>query len=144
MLLLNKFVDIKENEAVFQKALAENNTDIMWECCFIACTNLAKRIYANRGFIAQEDDLYDVIINSTMMVMRNITEKGHKPTALSAYCWTRVLCHVNGYGEDKFVRRLRPKLSSINRNEMLLNKYIEEELVSEENIEEEGELDNNE
>lgn len=143
MLLQDRYVDIRVNEENFQKALSENDSDTMWECIFFACTNIAKRIYANRGFIASEDTLHDVIMNSVMMCMRNITEKGHKPTALSAYCWTRVLCHINGYGEDKFVRRLRSKLSN-NMNEMLLNKYIEEELVIEENIEEEEELDNNE
>ena len=130
MPLLDKYVDVQANEAAFQKALAENDNEGMWTAVFFACQNIAKRIYANRGYIAQEDILYDVVMNSVMMVMRNIQERGHKPKQLSSYCWTRVLCHVNGFGDDKFVKKLKLKLSNIENG--YLQEYIEEANAEEE------------
>ena len=125
--MLQTNVDIAENEATFQEALLENNTDKMWECCFIACYNICKHIYSKRGYIAQEDDLYDKAMLSTMMVMRNIQERGAKPNKLSSYCYLRCLCHVNGYGcDDKFTKKLNVALSNIN-----VSDYIEEELYNE-------------
>lgn len=141
-MLLDSYVDKDLNESRFQEAQKVGDLDTMWECVFFACTNIAKRIYANRGFIASEDDLHDVVMDSTMMVMRNILERGVKPEKLSAYCYLRVFCHCNGYGTDKFVKKLKVKLSNI--NDSYLQEYLEEELVSEEKIEEEEELDNNE
>lgn len=122
---LTSFVDIKENEANFQKALAENDNDAMWSCVYIACTNICKSIYAKRGFIASEEDLYDVIMDSTMMVMRNIKERDVKPEKLSSYCYLRCLCHVNGYKQDKFKKKLEVALSNINMNDY---DYLVEEL----------------
>lgn len=119
-------IDIAKNEATFQQALLENDYDKIWECVFIACYNICKHIYSKRGFIAQEDDLYDTSINSTMMVMRNIQERGAKPEKLSSYCYLRCLCHVNGYGrDDKFIKKLNAKLSNINEKGYL-SEYIEE------------------
>lgn len=127
MPLLDKYVDIKANEATFQKALTENDYDKMWECVFIACYNICKHIYSKRGFIAQEDDLYDTTMLSTMMVMRNIQERGAKPEKLSSYVYLRCLCHANGYGcDDKFTKKLNAKLSNIS-----VSDYIEEELYNE-------------
>lgn len=126
MFLSSSYIDKEENEAAFQKALAENDNEGMWKAVFFACQNIAKRIYANRGYIASEDTLYDVVMNSVMMVMRNIQERGHRPKQLSSYCWTRVLCHINGFGEDKFVKKLNLKLSNINENGYL-QEYIDAE-----------------
>lgn len=120
MQLLDSYIDKEENEKNFQKALEENDVDKMWECVFITCNNIAKSIYASRGFVAQEDDLYDVAMESTMMVMRDITDKGRKPKKLSAYCYLRVLCHVNGYGQDKLSLKLKQELSNINTVKELL------------------------
>lgn len=123
MLQIDNFVDIKENESAFQKALKENNTEGMWKSVYIACYNICKSIYSKRGFIANDDDLYDTSINSTMMVMRNILERGVKPEKLSSYCYLRCLCHCNGYGTDKFSRKLEETISNMD-----ICDYINEEL----------------
>ena len=74
----NKYIDKDENEKNFQDALINNDTDGMWQAVFFTCQNICKSIYAKRGFIAQEDDLYDTAMNATEMVMRNILERGVK------------------------------------------------------------------
>lgn len=129
--MLQTNVDIAENEATFQEALLENNTDKMWECVFITCLNIAKSIYAKRGFVASDDLLYDTAMNATCMVMRNILERGAKPEKLSSYTYLRVLCFVNGYKEDKTSKKLKDALSNINGNNVFLSDYIEEELYNE-------------
>lgn len=126
MQLLDSYIDKEENEKNFQKALEENDVDKMWECVFIACYNIAKSIYAARGFVAQEDDLHDVSMEATTMVMRNILERGVKPDKLSSYCYLRVLCFVNGYKQDKFSLKLKQELSNINRKDYLIEELYDE------------------
>lgn len=124
--MLKTNIDKDENEKAFQQALLENNTDKMWECVYAACTNVCKSIYAKRGFVASEDILYDKSMEATMMVMRNILERGVRPEKLSSYVYLRCLCFINGYKEDRFAKKLEEKLSDL--NESFLNEYIEEEL----------------
>ena len=116
-----KYVDKDENEALFQDALNSGDYDTMWKCVFVACQNICKSILANRGYIAQEDELYDLAMDSTIMVMRNISERGAKPNKLSSYCYLRCLCYCNGYKQDKLSRKLKDILSNIN-----IREYIEE------------------
>ena len=121
-----RYIDRDENEKNFQEALSVYDTDTMWSCVFFACQNICKSIYSKRGFIAQEDDLYDTAMNATMMVMRNILERGAKPNKLSSYCYTRVLCYVNGYKEDKMSKKLKSAFSNINENGCLLKEYLDD------------------
>lgn len=107
-----KYIDKDENEQNFQKALINNDADGMWQAVFFTCQNICKSIYAKRGFIASEDDLYDTAMNATEMVMRNILERGVKPEKLSSYCYTRCLCFANGYKQDKMSRKLKDFLSN--------------------------------
>ena len=107
-----KYINKDENEQNFQKALINNDADGMWQAVFFTCQNICKSIYAKRGFIASEDDLYDTAMNATEMVMRNILERGVKPEKLSSYCYTRCLCFANGYKQDKMTRKLKDLLSN--------------------------------
>lgn len=125
-LFMQHLVNIVENEDSFQKALAENDTDKMWKCVFAACYNICKSIYAGRGFVAQEDDLYDVAMDSTAMVMRNIQERDVKPRKLSAYCYLRCLCYVNGYKQDKLSLKLKQKLSNIHMKDLVVEELYDE------------------
>ena len=127
MYMLNRYIDQAENEALFQKALAEKDYDKMWECVYLACVNITKRIYANRGFIAQEDDLYDVSMNGCCMCMRNILERGAKPEKLSSYCYFRCFAYVQGYKQDKFSRKLKDVIS----NNKDVSYYLNEEIYDE-------------
>ena len=107
-----KYIDKETNEQNFQDALINNNADGIWQAVFFTCQNICKSIYAKRGFIAQEDDLYDTAMNATEMIMRNILERGVKPKKLSSYCYTRCLCFANGYKQDKMSRKLKNFLSN--------------------------------
>ena len=107
-----KYIDKETNEQNFQDALINNDTDGMWQAVFFTCQNICKSIYAKRGFIASEDDLYDTAMNATEMVMRNILERGVKPEKLSSYCYTRCLCFANGYKQDKMTRKLKDFISN--------------------------------
>ena len=107
-----KYINKDENEQNFQEALINNDADGMWQAVFFTCQNICKSIYAKRGFIASEDDLYDTAMNATEMVMRNILERGVKPEKLSSYCYTRCLCFANGYKQDKMSRKLKDFLSN--------------------------------
>lgn len=107
-----KYIDKDENEKNFQEALTNNNSEGMWSSVFITCQNICKSILSKRGVIVSEDDLYDLTMDSTMMVMRNILERGVKPEKLSSYCYLRVLAYVNGYGQDKTLNKLKKAISS--------------------------------
>ena len=107
-----KYIDKETNEQNFQDALINNDTDGMWQAVFFTCQNICKSIYAKRGFIASEDDLYDTAMNATEMVIRNILERGVKPEKLSSYCYTRCLCFANGYKQDKMTRKLKDFISN--------------------------------
>lgn len=109
---LSSYIDKDENEKAFQKALAENDNEGMWKAVYVACQNICKSILAKRGYIADEDYLFDLTADSTMMVMRNITERGVKPKKLSAYCYMRCFAFCQGYKQDKLSRRLKDIISN--------------------------------
>lgn len=124
---MTKYIDRDENEKNFQEALTNNNSEGMWSSVFITCQNICKSILSKRGVIVSEDELYDLTMDSTMMVMRNILERGVKPEKLSSYCYLRVLAHVNGYGQDKTLNKLKKAISS-NALSNNINDYLNEEI----------------
>ena len=100
----NKYIMTSEqNEARFQEAydcwsLAKENNDqkgikdaydIIWFSIQFACENIAKSIYAKRNVIISDEDLEEIILDSTMYVMKFIN-KGVRPDKLSSYCYLRV------------------------------------------------------
>lgn len=129
--------NIDENEENFQKALEDylekpsmldkaNAAERMYECIFTACTNLALSIYKKRGFSVAGTDIVDEIATeATLVCLRNIEERGHKPAKLSAYCYLRVLSEVNKR-EDSHTRLCREILE---RNSSLINSNRETVVV---------------
>lgn len=100
----NKYTMTSEqNEARFQDAyncwsLAKENNDqkgikdaydIIWFSIQFACENIAKSIYTKRNVIISDEDLEEIILDSTMYVMKFIN-KGIHPDKLSSYCYLRV------------------------------------------------------
>lgn len=100
----NKYIMTSEqNEARFQDAyncwsLAKENNDqkgikdaydIIWLSIQFACENIAKSIYTKRNVIISDEDLEEIILDSTMYVMKFIN-KGVRPDKLSSYCYLRV------------------------------------------------------
>lgn len=100
----NKYTMTSEqNEARFQEAydswsLAKENNDqkgikdaydIIWFSIQFACGNIAKSIYTKRNVIISDEDLEEIILDSTMYVMKFIN-KGVRPDKLSSYCYLRV------------------------------------------------------
>ena len=100
----NKYIMTSEqNEARFQDAydswsLAKENNDqkgikdaydIIWLSIQFACGNIAKSIYTKRNVIISDEDLEEIILDSTMYVMKFIN-KGVRPDKLSSYCYLRV------------------------------------------------------
>ena len=100
----NKYTMTSEqNEARFQEAydcwsLAKENNDqkgikdaydIIWFSIQFACENIAKSIYTKRNVIISDEDLEEIILDSTMYVMKFIN-KGVHPDKLSSYCYLRV------------------------------------------------------
>lgn len=100
----NKYTMTSEqNEARFQDAyncwsLAKENNDqkgikdaydIIWFSIQFACENIAKSIYTKRNVIILDEDLEEIILDSTMYVMKFIN-KGVRPDKLSSYCYLRV------------------------------------------------------
>lgn len=86
----------EQNEARFQTAYDEWTTnkdkasyDKMWFSVQFACGNIAKSIYTKRNIIVPDGDLEEVILDSTMYVMKFIN-KGVRPDKLSSYCYLRV------------------------------------------------------
>ena len=105
----NKYTMTSEqNEARFQDAyncwsLAKENNDqkgikdaydIIWFSIQFACENIAKSIYTKRNVIISDEDLEEIILDSTMYVMKFIN-KGVRPDKLSSYCYLRVLRFIN-------------------------------------------------
>lgn len=103
--LSNKYIMTSEqNEARFQSAYdcwslsKENNDakgakeayDIIWFSVQFACSNIAKSIYTKRNVIISDEDLEEIILDSTMYVMKFILNKGVRPDKLSSYCYLRV------------------------------------------------------
>ena len=98
----------EQNEARFQDAyncwsLAKENNDqkgikdaydIIWFSIQFACENIAKSIYTKRNVIISDEDLEEIILDSTMYVMKFIN-KGVRPYKLSSYCYLRVLRFIN-------------------------------------------------
>ena len=100
----NKYtITSEQNEARFQDAyncwsLAKENNDqkgikdaydIIWFSVQFACGNIAKSIYTKRNIIVPDEDLEEIILDSTMYVMKFIN-KGVHPDKLSSYCYLRV------------------------------------------------------
>ena len=93
----NKYTMTSEqNEANFQEAYDSWNInkdkasyDKMWFSVQFACGNIAKSIYTKRNIIVPDEDLEEIILDSTMYVMKFIN-KGVRPDKLSSYCYLRV------------------------------------------------------
>ena len=93
----NKYTMTSEqNEARFQEAYNDWSTnkdkasyDKMWFSIQFACGNIAKSIYTKRNIIVPDEDLEEIILDSTMYVMKFIN-KGVRPDKLSSYCYLRV------------------------------------------------------
>lgn len=101
----NKYIMTSEqNEARFQTAYDEWNKakenhdpdgakdayETIWFSIQFACGNIAKSIYTKRNVIVPDEDLEEIILDSTMYVMKFIN-KGIHPYKLSSYCYLRVL-----------------------------------------------------
>ena len=94
----NKYTMTSEqNEARFQDAYNcwnknkdKASYDKMWFSIQFACENIAKSIYTKRNIIVPDEDLEEIILDSTMYVMKFIN-KGVHPNKLSSYCYLRVL-----------------------------------------------------
>ena len=102
--LSNKYIMTSEqNEIRFQTAYDEWNRakencdtecardayDTIWFSIQFACGNIAKSIYTKRNIIVSNEDLEEVILDSTIYVMKFIN-KGIRPYKLSSYCYLRV------------------------------------------------------
>lgn len=95
--LSNKYkMTSEQNEARFQEAYNDWSTnkdkasyDKMWLSVQFACGNIAKSIYTKRNIIVSDEDLEEIILDSTMYVMKFIN-KGVHPDKLSSYCYLRV------------------------------------------------------
>lgn len=93
----NKYIMTSEqNEVRFQDAYDSWNInkdkasyDKMWFSIQFACENIAKSIYTKRNVIISDEDLEEIILDSTMYVMKFIN-KGVRPDKLSSYCYLRV------------------------------------------------------
>ena len=93
----NKYTMTSEqNEARFQEAYNDWSAnkdkasyDKMWFSVQFACENIAKSIYTKRNIIVPDEDLEEIILDSTMYVMKFIN-KGVRPDKLSSYCYLRV------------------------------------------------------
>lgn len=93
----------EENEARFQTSYdewnrAKDNNDpesakdaynTIWFSVQFACGNIAKSIYAKRNVIIPNEDLEEIVLDSTLYVMKFIN-KGVRPDKLSSYCYLRV------------------------------------------------------
>ena len=96
--LSNKYkMTSEQNEARFQEAYDcwnknkdKASYDKMWFSVQFACGNIAKSIYTKRNIIVPDEDLEEIILDSTMYVMKFIN-KGVHPNKLSSYCYLRVL-----------------------------------------------------
>ena len=95
--LSNKYkMTSEQNEAFFQEAYNDWNInkdkasyDKMWLSVQFACGNIAKSIYTKRNIIIPDEDLEEIILDSTIYVMKFIN-KGVHPDKLSSYCYLRV------------------------------------------------------
>lgn len=100
----NKYIMTSEqNEVRFQTAYdewnrakenhdpegAKDSYETIWFSIQFACGNIAKAIYTKRNVIVPDEDLEDIILDSTMYVMKFIN-KGVRPDKLSSYCYLRV------------------------------------------------------
>lgn len=93
----------EQNEVRFQTAYDEWNRakenrdpesakdayDMIWFSIQFACGNIAKSIYTKRNVTVPDEDLEEIILDSTMYVMKFIN-KGVRPDKLSSYCYLRV------------------------------------------------------
>ena len=68
---------------------AKDAYDTIWFSIQFACGNIAKSIYTKRNITVPNEDLEEIILDSTMYVMKFIN-KGIRPDKLSSYCYLRV------------------------------------------------------
>lgn len=68
---------------------AKDAYDMIWFSVQFACSNIAKSIYTKRNIIIPDEDLEEIILDSTIYVMKFIN-KGVRPDRLSSYCYLRV------------------------------------------------------
>src|SRR5574344_376953 len=95
--LSNKYkMTSEQNEVRFQEAYDcwnknkdKASYDKMWFSVQFACGNIAKTNYTKRNNIVTDEDLEEIILDSTMYVMKFIN-KGVHPDKLSSYCYLRV------------------------------------------------------
>ena len=94
---------VEENENRFQEAyndwnrsiankdpdMAKDAYETIWFSVQFACENIAKSIYSKRNVIVPEDELNEVILDSTMYIMKFIN-RGVRPDKLSSYGYLRV------------------------------------------------------
>ena len=92
-------INKEENEALFQKAYDENDTDTMWLCVFRCNNNIIKSMYKKRGVIISDEELLEKVTDATLYVMKFILTKGVRPTRLSSYNYLRCLREVNNKKE---------------------------------------------
>ena len=100
--LSNKYkMTSEQNEANFQEAYDcwnknkdKASYDKMWFSIQFACGNIAKSIYTKRNIIVPDEDLEEIILDSTMYVMKFIN-KGVRPDKLSSYCYLRVIKFID-------------------------------------------------
>lgn len=100
--LSNKYkMTSEQNEARFQEAYDcwnknkdKASYDKMWFSIQFACGNIAKSIYTKRNIIVPDEDLEEIILDSTIYVMKFIN-KGVHPDKLSSYCYLRVLRFID-------------------------------------------------
>ena len=68
---------------------AKDAYDTIWMSVQFACSNIAKSIYTKRNVTIPDEDLEEIILDSTMYVMKFIN-KDVRPNKLSSYCYLRV------------------------------------------------------
>lgn len=97
-----KTKDAAQNEKDFQSAydrwLVDNNKESynkIWNCILVVCANIAKNIYKKRNVIVSDEDLEEVILDSTMYCIEFICNKKVRPEKLSSYCFLRVRCFID-------------------------------------------------
>lgn len=68
---------------------AKDAYDTIWMSVQFACSNIAKSIYTKRNVTIPDEDLEEIVLDSTMYVMKFIN-KDVRPNKLSSYCYLRV------------------------------------------------------
>ena len=82
----NKWSKAKESK---NSKETEKAYETIWFSVQFACENIAKSIYTKRNVIVPKDELDEVILDSTMYIMKFIN-RGVRPDKLSSYGYLRV------------------------------------------------------